>query len=140
MPKSAQFTLLAKDGQWLTETLDSIYALVAKYRTISVLCADQDKLQQLDEMLWQNAREQFVTFKLQNNQNNSREAVLLCNQFDNQVRRPALVNLGYPLTDEQLVFNHIEAIVLTDDETVDNARRQYKMYRNAGYQIEHIQK
>lgn len=139
MSGTVDFRLLSDSSDWLDEALTLVYALVAQYKRISVLCADNDLLEAINEQLWRNAKAHFVTFAFADEPGAQQVNVTLTSEVRHAKRTPALLNINYLLDSSDLSFRHVSELVLSDPETVDKARRQYKMYRSSGYRITHQQ-
>lgn len=138
MRGKVEFRLLSEQTDWLTETLDTIYRDLSRFGRLAVLSPDEDYLNRISEALWFNAKEHFVTYGFANEETDHQLSILLCSEIRFIKNRPALVNLNYLLDEKDLSFRHVSEIVFADPEMVDKARRQYKMYRISGYQIDHI--
>ena len=104
---------------------------------MTVVCPEVSLLTEVDERLWQNASANFVSFAMASEQGANDVAVVLTTSLDNVQRRPAVINLGAEIRPDQLTMQHICEIVHNDDEAVANAREQYKMYRQHGFQLQH---
>ena len=140
MQARAEFRLLTEQSDVLVEIADVIYRDVQQFGKVSVLSSDRDLLDQLSDYLWQNAKQNFVTYQFIDEAISPRVNVLLTQELRFVKSSPALCNINYLLDPSDLRFRQITEIVLPASETVDKARRQYKMYRSAGLQVSHIQR
>ena len=139
MNGTAEFRLLAESSDWLAETLAIIYRDTKQNGKVAVLSADRSRLEAISEALWSNAHKQFVTYDFAADTRKPQVSVTLAEEVRLIRHIPTLINLTYLLDSQDMVFRKVTEIVLADEVTVDKARRQYKMYRSSGYQINHIQ-
>lgn len=134
-----EFRLLSEQSDWLEQTMLSLHQDLQRFGKLAVLSPDRDRLEAISEVLWQQAAEQFITYAFASEGAAEQVQLLLTDQISEAASRPALLNIGYLLDSDSYRFRHISEIVLADPETVDKARRQYRMYRNSGYRINHEQ-
>ena len=139
MSGTVEFRLLADTTDWLAETLATLYRDLNRAGRVAILCAEPDRLVAVSDALWANAREHFVTHDFASEHQSPQVQVVLAEQVRLVKNWPVLLNLNYLLDSQDVRFRHISEIVYADPVAVDKARRQYKMYRQAGYHIEHKQ-
>ena len=139
MNASAEFRILSESTDPIAETIAVIYRDVKQFGKISVLASEPEVLEQISESLWRNAKDDFVTYQFATSNSNSAVNVLLCNSVHELNNGPALCVINYLLDPADLRFRKITEIVKPASETVDKARRQYKMYRSAGLQVSHLE-
>ena len=140
MQASAEFRLLTEQSDVLAEIAEVVYRDVKQFGKMSILCSDRSILEQLSNYFWQNAKQNFVTYQFIEAAISPRVNVVLTQHLRFIKSSPAVCVINYLLDPTELRFRHITEIVLPASETVDKARRQYKMYRTAGLQVSHIQR
>ncbi len=139
MSKTAEFRLLSEATDPITEVANIVYRDVNRFGKVSVLTTDLEFLEAISEMLWVNAKHQFVTYQFADERLDISTMVFLANEIRQIGNTPALCVINYLLDPEDIRFRHVTEIVLAGAETVDKARRQYKMYRSAGLQVSHLE-
>lgn len=140
MQASAEFRLLTEQSDVLNEIAIVVYRDVEQFGKVCVVCSDKTILDQLSDYFWQNAKQNFVTYQCIDEAISPRVNVLLTQEIRFAKSSPALCNINYLLAPSDLRFKRITEIVLPASETVDKARRQYKMYRSAGLEVSHTQR
>lgn len=140
MNARAEFRILSEQTDPIAEIVSVIYRDVKQFGKVSVLASESTILEQISESLWHNAREQFVTYQFATMDRQANVNVVLCNELRQLSNGPALCVINYLMDPSDLRFRHITEIVLPALETVDKARRQYKMYRSAGLQVSHLER
>ena len=137
MSTEVEFLLLESNGQWLSSSLTSLSKLYLEHERVLVISSQRQQLEQLDEALWHNSAEQFITYSLDSECYANSTPVLLTTKQPERLRFKALLNLS----DKALVgceqFRAIIEIVPVDDKEKEAARERYKTYRQLGFNISH---
>ena len=140
MSTTAEFRLLSDEHDLLAEVVSVIYRDVKQFGKVSVLTSDDTLLERISECLWRNSKDEFVTYQFAKDGVTATVNVLLSNELRHIKNTPALCIIDYLLEPANLRFRQITEIVSPTPETVDKARRQYKMYRSAGLQVSHLER
>ncbi len=137
MNTQVEFLLLDSNSQRMDSAMASLSQLYEHYDRVLVIAEKRMYLEQIDELLWHNSSEQFITYSLDTECYSSSAAVLLTDKQPEGRRYPTLLNIDgdLPLNSEQ--FRNIVELVGADEHYKEKARERYKIYRQLGFTITH---
>jgi DNA polymerase-3 subunit chi len=137
MMTQVEFLLLESKSQCISTAIDSLARLYTDYERVLVIAPDQQLLVQLNELLWHNSSDQFIPYSIDSECYSSSSAVLLTTGQPERLHYSALLNVGGELVQNPQQFRSIIEMVMVDDESTEQARERYKIYRQLGFDICH---
>ena len=137
MITQVEFLLLDSNSQRMNSAIASLGQLYTQYDRVLVIAEKRMYLEQIDELLWHNSSEQFITYSLDTECYSSSAAVLLTDKQPTRTRYPTLLNIDGELPSNPEQFKNIVELVGADEHYKENARERYKIYRQLGFTITH---
>jgi len=139
MNTQVEFLLLHSSEQLIRVALRKLAELYQSNERILVLADKRSHLEQMDEWLWHNSDKQFIAYSLDSECYANTTAVLLTDDQPGNIRYQVLLNMGEQLPDKPEQFRTIIELVDNDENSIENAREHYKIYRHLGSSISHQQ-
>ena len=109
-----------------------------KHTDIAVRCATSDQCQWLDQALWAFDSNSFLVHEIWADNPNSTAPIVLFSPNDNPTQCPitTVLNLSeQPCLESNLT--RVVEIVGADETALANARQRFRLYKDAGFVIDH---
>ncbi len=145
MQTQVMFYLLPDQDETKTSEIDTSSALYhaclqacyfyRQNQRVFIYTQDQNKAEQIDEMLWAFDSDSFVPHNLSGEGSKQGAAVEISYQAPHG-RRPVLINLTSTVPNFASQFQFIVDFVPSDNTLKQQARERFKTYRQWGFQVE----
>lgn len=139
MSTQVEFLLLDSNSKRINSAIASLSLLYEHYDRVLVIAEKRTYLEQIDELLWHNSSEQFITYSLDTECYSSSVAVLLTDKQPERRRYPTLLNIDGELPSNPEQFRKIVELVGAEEHYKEKAREHYKIYRQLGFTVTHKQ-
>ncbi len=139
MSTLVEFLLLDSNSQRIKSAIASLGQLYEDYDRVLVIAETRMYLEQIDELLWHNSSEQFITYSLDTECYSSSVAVLLTDKQPERRRYTTLLNIDAELPSNPEQFRKIIELVGSEEKKKEKAREHYKIYRQLGFTVTHKQ-
>ncbi|MCP3674110.1 MAG: DNA polymerase III subunit chi [Gammaproteobacteria bacterium] len=137
MNTQVKFILLDSNSQRMNSAITSISQLYEHYDRVLVIAEKRMYLEQIDELLWHNSSEQFITYSLDTECYSSSVAVLLTDKQPQGSRYPTLLNIDGDLPLNSGQFRNVIELVGAEEHYKEKARERYRVYRQLGFTVTH---
>ncbi len=139
MNTQVEFLLLKSSKQIIRVAINKLAELYQPNERILVLADKRNLLEQMDELLWHNSSKQFIAYSLDSECYAFSTVVLLTDSQPKNMRYQTFLNMGERLPEKPEQFRRIIELVDNDENSIEEARKHYKIYRHLGFSICHQQ-
>ena len=136
MAKVSFYTHIANYDQFACKLVKTVFL---KKESLLVLTENQQQAYTFDQKLWQFEDESFIPHQVMTEASDelAERIVIAYEEIQGQINSKNILNLSKQV----VTYSHFERVlelVEQTEEAMDAARERYKMYKNAGFEIEYF--
>ena len=136
MAKVSFYTHIANYDQFACKLVKTVFL---KNENLLILTENQQQAYTFDQKLWQFEDESFIPHQVMTEASDelAERIVIAYEEIQGQINSKNILNLSKQV----VTYSHFERVlelVEQTEEAMDAARERYKMYKNAGFEIEYF--